>query len=208
VYDTTLGKIFTWSGTTFQNVTPTPPQVGQFRDGVAHTDAEPANLVSGDWVIFTSSGTLTNFVPGEVVQIADLAFYNGTTWILVQGNVVQATETVVGVVRLATNAEAIGGSESQAVMTPATTAALIANTIVLSDLYHQETISLTANTPLTITTAFGFPQNVQFYDTSVAGKRIPVELAWYYDTTIFKVVVESNIDLPNVLMRVLKFITA
>lgn len=75
------------------------------------------------WVVTTAGSFL-----GDSVQIGDSIIAKidnaGTTladWIILQGNVVIATETVDGISRLATQAEANAGTESGAVViTPAT----------------------------------------------------------------------------------------
>lgn len=170
VYDTDSLKLFAWNGTEFADVTPAPPQIGRYRAGVAHTDAEPANLVSGDYVIFTSGGTLTNFVPGAVVQIADKAIYNGTTWDLLQGNVDVATTTTVGLVQLATSAEAIAGTDASKAVTPATLEAKIASDNSSRRIVVRRT--LTANTPEDITHNFNSSVQALFLDANDNYKQL------------------------------------
>ncbi len=171
VYDTTLNKLFAWNGTAFENVTPAPPQVGQYRGGVAHTAAEPANLASGDYVVFTSAGFLTNFVPGAVVQIGDLAFYNGTTWDLVQGNVVLATESTAGVMRVySTLSNVLAGDDNAAVSPLGLLAVLQSRTQVMN------LASLVANTPTNFVHNLGSTfVDVVFY---VNGQNEESELYW------------------------------
>lgn len=187
VYDTTLNKLFAWNGTAFENITPAPPQVGQYRGGVAHTGAVPANLVSGDWVIFTSAGTLTNFVTGEVVQIADLAFYNGTTWNLVQGNVVYATQFVPGIVQLATNADAVASTDNTRAITGFTLGKKV-------DSYKQHVPNILANTPVTVFHNLNndFVQVKCFYGSTLPTQEIELDVILNQNT----VIITSNIAIP------------
>lgn len=189
VYDTTLNKLFLWNGTAFDNVTPAPPQVGQYRGGVAHTAAVPANLVSGDYVIFTSAGALTNFVPGAVVQIGDLAFYNGTTWDLVQGNVVQSTETILGVVQLATNAEAVAVTDANKAITPLTLGKKVNS-------YKEHIRPILANVPITVTHNLGtdFVSVRCFFGGTLPTQEIELDISYI---GVNQINVTSNIDLPS-----------
>jgi hypothetical protein len=201
VYDTTLGKLFVWSGTAFENVTPAPPEVGQYRGGVAHTAAEPASLVSGDWVVFTSAGVVTNFGGTQTVQIGDWAIYNGTTWDILQGNVDVATETTVGLVRLATNAEALAGTNAETAMTPEQT--LAATNDYISKRQLLFTGAVTANVPFNIPrgTKVGDVQDVKFsyFD---GNKEIPIEIEWYVEANT-TIVCESNISIALIVARVI-----
>lgn len=78
----------------------------------------------GDYWYVTGAGT----VHGEILNIGDMLIAkvnapNVTTtndWIFLQRNLDQATETVLGVVRLATAAEVLAGTDTQKVITPAT----------------------------------------------------------------------------------------
>lgn len=187
VYDTDLLKMFLWNGTAFIDQTPAPPTIGQYRGGFAHTAAVPANLVTGDWVIFTSSGTLTNFVPGEVVQIADLAFYNGTTWNLVQGNVIYATETVPGVVQLATNAEAVAVTDATKAITPSTLGKKVNS-------YKQHVPNVLANTPVEVTHNLNsdFVQVKCYYGATLPTQEIVLDVT-YGQNSVF---ITSNIAIP------------
>ncbi len=193
VYDTDLLTLFVWNGTTFENVTPAPPQVGQHRGGVSHTDAEPASLVSGDWVVFTSAGLVTNFGGTETVQIGDWAIYNGTTWNILQGNVDVATQSTVGLVRLATYTESITGQGDDSVMTPNK-----ANLLIASKFTQQFNVNLIPNVPYEITGRSIEPFDVKFYDSSIVGRFTPIELDWYFDLVNNKIVIESNITLTSI----------
>jgi hypothetical protein len=171
VYDTDLLKLFAWNGTAFADVTPAPPQVGQYRGGVLHTATEPANLVAGDWVTFTSAGVVTNFGGTQTVQIGDWAIYNGTTWDILQGNVDVATTTTVGLVQLATSAEAIAGTDANKAITPSTLEAGVNGRTAIMSLG-----SLPANTPTTFT--HNLHSNVLAVQFNVNNEASNSELYW------------------------------
>ncbi len=190
VYDTDLKKLFVWSGTAFDNVTPAPPQVGQYRGGVLHTAAEPANLVSGDWVVFTSAGFVTNFGGTQKVQVGDWAIYNGTTWDILQGNVDVATESSVGLVQLASNVEAVAGANDTKAMTP----------LLVKNYINGRTAILTvSNVPANTPTNFVHNLNSDVSQVSfmVNGENEHSELHWVKvdsDT----IAVTSNVALTQV----------
>ena len=104
------------------------------------------------WVCSTAGDFL-----GESVQVGDTLIakvdYPTATlsdWLILQGNVVVATETVDGIVRLGTQQEVLDGTESGAVVvTPATlqgkfdsnsfaTTLLVANWVADTDFYYQD----------------------------------------------------------------------
>ena len=104
------------------------------------------------WVCSTAGDFL-----GESVQVGDslvaIVDYPTATlsdWLILQGNVVVATETVDGIVRLGTQQEVLDGTESGAVVvTPATlqgkfdsnsyvTSLLVGNWIADTDFYYQD----------------------------------------------------------------------
>lgn len=91
----------------------------------------PGGTKKGDYWYVTSAGT----VQGVVLNIGDLLIANvdnasptsSADWIFLESNRDQATTTILGVVRLATTAEAQGLTESSAVLTPAALATVTAS---------------------------------------------------------------------------------
>lgn len=181
VYDTDLLKLFIWDGTTFVDQMPPAPQIGQYRGGVLHTDAEPINLVSGDWVVFTSAGVVTNFGGTQTVQVGDWAIYNGTTWDILQGNVDLATETTVGLTQLATSAEAIAGTNATKAVTPQGLQAKINDNENSRKFIERRT--LTANVPVEITHNF---------NSSVKATFLLADPATYEEVSLFYEEVNGN----------------
>ena len=89
-----------------------------FKGGSAYNGAEPSSPATGDTYVFTTAGSNT-WEGTNVVEVGDLAIWNGTAWTFVQNNIGAASETVAGYVELATNAEAITGSDNTRAVHPA-----------------------------------------------------------------------------------------
>jgi len=116
-------------------------------------DITNGTALKGYFWVCSTAGTFL----GEAVQIGDSLIAlvdNATTtlsdWLILQGNVVVATETTDGIVRLGTQQEVLDGTESGAVVvTPATlqgkfdsnsyvTSLLVGNWIADTDFYYQD----------------------------------------------------------------------
>lgn len=89
-----------------------------FKGGIGFNGTEPSSPAVGDTYVFTTAGTNT-WEGSNVVEVGDLAIWNGTAWTFVQNNIGAATETTPGYVELATSAEAIAGSDTSRAVTPA-----------------------------------------------------------------------------------------
>lgn len=101
-----------------------------FKGGVAYDGTEPSSPATGDTYVFTTAGTNT-WEGSTVVEVGDLAIWNGTAWIFVQKNIGAASESAPGYVELATSAEAITGTDSTRAVHPAgLLAAMNANKVV------------------------------------------------------------------------------
>lgn len=109
--------------------------IGQFIGGFAAGSATdfptaPGGTNRGDYWRVTSAGT----VRGEVLAVGDVIIANidsptvttNTDWTKIQANVDQATTTVLGLVRLATSAETLAGTDADKAVTPAGLAAMTA----------------------------------------------------------------------------------
>ena len=165
VYNTDQSKNFTWDGTKFaadavdlagdvvfrgvitkgdQTLNPEVELVAGYQYSVSlpagTTEAlvipgltifpTGASIESGDMVLLTSS---TNVPGADGIVVADQAY-------VIQRNDEQATETVLGNVRLATQAEVTAGVDALEAITPATLAgALIANQYVKQ---HHSVVAL------------------------------------------------------------------
>jgi hypothetical protein len=97
--------------------------VGGFAAGSAVTfPVAPGGTNKGDYWRVTSNGT----VNGAVLEVGDVIIANidnpnvntTTDWTILQTNVTQATETVAGIARLATQAETNTGTNDLTIVTP------------------------------------------------------------------------------------------
>jgi hypothetical protein len=148
VFDTDLLGFYGWSGSAWASVSASVAGAMTYKGGIAHNATEPATPATGDTYVFTSAGTCT-WNSSDVVQISDSAIWNGTSWDFYQGNVVDATESVKGIVELASTAEAQAGTATNVVMTPANTKSWTDQN-KFAKVYFGNTITLVANTPFTI----------------------------------------------------------
>ncbi len=86
----------------------------------------PANRVSGSEYVIGEAGTLdidgvTTYVPSASVEVGDrILFTAPDTVYVIQRNDEEATETTLGNVRLATQAEVLTGTQATEAVTPAT----------------------------------------------------------------------------------------
>jgi hypothetical protein len=120
----------------------------QYKGSVAHDASAASGPQSGDLYVFSSAGTATNY-GGTVVEVGDFVIYNGSTWDVIQGNTVDATTSVKGIVELATDTETIAGSDSVRAITPSNLTAWATQsnkTVVRKRVYSNQTISTTGTT--------------------------------------------------------------
>lgn len=160
VYDNELLLLKIWNGTSF--VTPPVTQSGLTPKGnKAFNDTEPASPVVGDLYVFTSAGTNT-WEGSTVVQIGDQVYWDGAAWSFIQGNTIAGTESIAGVVELATQAETNTGTDDVTVVTPLKLATYVAGTRKLAKTYFNASVTTVADTPLTINHALAL-QNRDAY---------------------------------------------
>jgi len=148
VYDTDLLGSYQWDGSAFVAMSASIAGAMTYKGGIAYNATEPVTPATGDTYVFTSAGTCT-WNTSDVVQIGDSAVWNGTSWDFYQGNVVDATESVKGVVELSSTAEAQAGTATNVVMTPANTKSWTDQN-KFAKTYFATSVSLTANTPFTV----------------------------------------------------------
>lgn len=148
VYDTDLTGFYVWDGSAWDAVTATISGAMTFKGAVAFNATEPTGQVSGDFYVFTTAGTNT-WEGSTVVEVGDSAVWDGTVWRFIQGNTLEASETVKGVVELATTAEVVTGSDTTRAVTAAGVTAKLAD-YKAPRTYFIGTATLTANTPLTV----------------------------------------------------------
>ena len=166
IFDTDSDTLKYYDGTAWQSSETRLDGALQYKGSIAHGAAAAVSPQTGDLYVFTSAGTATNY--GNVpVEVGDFSIYNGTGWDVIQGNTVDATDAVKGVVELATDAETITGSDTVRAVTPSnvTAWATQANkTVVRKRVYSNQTIE-TGGTALTHGIGTDNPQ-VVVYDSN------------------------------------------
>jgi hypothetical protein len=145
----------------------------------------PAAVV-GDAYHITVAG-LIGGAAGKSVQVGDLIVNVvdsaagddatvGSSWIIMEENLNQATETVAGYSRKATQAEAIAGTEPDAYITPVTLAGAIANLGSGTTRKHVELVGDGVNLAFTLNHAFNEQFCVvQVYD-AVSNEEVITEV--------------------------------
>jgi hypothetical protein len=202
VYDSDLNEFFVWSGSAWSAVSSTIAGAMTFKAAVAFNATEPVSPATGDFYIFTTSGTNT-WEGSTVVEAGDSAVWNGTSWNFIQGNVIDATESVKGVVQLASTAEVVTGTNT----TKAVTAAGV--TAKLSDyksakVYFIGNAALTANTALTVAHNLGLQNRNAFtinvMDSTHSGISVDVDSVDQNNLTV-----RSSVGLTGVSITVIGF---
>lgn len=148
IFDTGDSVLKYYDGTAWQSSETRLDGALQYKGSIAHNAAAANSPQQGDLYVFSSAGTATNY-GGGVVEAGDFAIYNGSGWDVIQGNTVDATETVKGVVELATDAETITGSDTVRAITPSNLTAWATQTnktVVRKRVYSNQTIATTGTT--------------------------------------------------------------
>lgn len=152
VWDTDLSKLYIWDGSAFVS----PGAVAgamTFKGVVAYNATEPGSPATGDYYVFSTAGTNT-WETSDVVQVGDSVVWDGTNWKFIQGNVLAASETVAGVLEIATTSETNTGTDDVRAVTPLKLAGY-ATTKAFAKTYYAGSLTLVANTPLTVTHSLG-----------------------------------------------------
>ena len=197
IFDTESSVLKYYDGTTWQS--PVTRLEGQmvYKGAVAHNASAPGTVTSGDLYAFTSSGVATNF-GGSVVEAGDYALYNGDSWMIIQGNTIEASTTSAGIVQLATDEETIDAIDTSKAASPSGLTAwaddmntLAANRkqIARKKVYTSQTIN---SSGLTLTHAIG-KNNPQVSVFNSAGAKVSLEVTKGNGT----VVLTSNTSLSG-----------
>lgn len=148
VYDTDLSAFYVWNGSSWDALSAAVAGAMTYKGAVAYNATEPATPSTGDTYVFNSAGTNT-WNSSDVVQAGDSAIWNGSSWDFYQGNVIEATETIKGIVEKASTAEAQTGTATDVVMTPANVKSWTDQN-KHARVYFASSVSITANTPFTV----------------------------------------------------------
>lgn len=127
LYDTTTGRLNYDTGSSIKVVAELDDIAGllNFKGGYdVATDTPPiasgVGVLKGDFYVVTVPGTFL----GTPLQIGDSIFANInnptviTDWTVVQGNIVPASETIAGVIEIATQIETDAGTDDTKAITP------------------------------------------------------------------------------------------
>lgn len=160
VYDTDLQAMYTWDGSAWDTVSSTITGAVVLRGVVGYNAAEPGSPATGDYYIFNTAGTNT-WESSVVVQSGDSVVWDGTNWQYIQGNTVAASETVSGILEIATQAETNAGSDDTRAVTPNKLAGY-ASSKAFAKTYYELVTTITANTPYTVTHNLGLQNRNSF----------------------------------------------
>jgi len=148
IYNTEQEKLFVWDGAEFDSVSGLVAGAMTFKGVVAFDATEPVAPATGDTYIFSTAGTNT-WEGSTVVEIGDSAIWNGTAWNFLQANVVASSETVAGVIELATQTEVNTGTDPNRAVTPATLTGKLSN-YAAAKVYFASSVNVSADTPFTV----------------------------------------------------------
>lgn len=148
IWDTDLKSLWVWDGSAF--VSPGAISGAMvFKGTSANNATEPSSPSTGDYYVFTTAGICT-WESSDVVQVGDSVVWDGTSWRFIQGNILAASETVAGVIEIATQAETNTGTDDVRAVTPLKLATYATNK-GFAKTYYIGSLTLVADTPLTIT---------------------------------------------------------
>lgn len=197
-FDTASNTLQYYNGSDWRSVDQLSVEAVAYKGSLAYDAAEPSPKETGDMYIFSSAGTVS-WAANAVVQVGDFVIYNGSTWDVIQGNVVAASETVAGVVELATDAETLTGTDTSRAITPANLEHVRDQRKLVSS-YGTTIASLSANTATTVTHSLN-TQDV-IVQVFVAGQEIILDVI---STGVDAITVESTTALSDVRVVVLGY---
>ncbi len=149
VLDTDLDEFYYWNGSAWSSIGALPSGAMTFKGVVAFGATEPSTPATGDFYVFSTAGTNT-WEGSTPVQVGDSAVWDGTAWQFIQGNAVASSETIAGLIEIATQSETNTGSDDTRAITPAKLSSW-ATSKAFAKTYYVSPASVVADTPLTIT---------------------------------------------------------
>jgi hypothetical protein len=159
--DTADGLLWTWNGTAFVPAVLASTSGLTPKGNIAYNATEPSSPTLGDLYVFFTAGVNTWAAGSVEVQVSDQVYWDGTVWQYIQGNVIQATETIRGISEIATQAETNTGSDDERFVTPLKLASY-QSTRQSAKTYFASGITLVADTPYTITHSLGLQNRDAF----------------------------------------------
>lgn len=163
-----------------------------------------ATATSGFQYVVATAGTLTmtgvTFTPSAVAEVGDVVLFTSSSAASVlQRNVVAATETVAGIVELATNAEVTAGSATTVAVTPSGLASALQTNRFTRQ--YTATVTLVADTPFTVTHSLALVSKDAFVINVMdsAGSAISVDVD---STSADALTLTSSVALSDVVVTV------
>ena len=122
-FDTNELLNYYWTGTAWTSGVAQVQGAMNYKGAYSNLTAAPGASSIGDTYVMTAAGNLTwagiTFSPNAVVQVGDMIVKRtANTWDIVQGNDVASSETVAGIIRIATQAEVNLGTDDTTAVTP------------------------------------------------------------------------------------------
>jgi hypothetical protein len=155
IMDTTLNILQVWSGSAFVNVSPSA-SLGQYQGLHTNATTAPSTTQPGDWYLWNGGdATLTfagvTFTPNATVKNGDtLIFRTTNTWDIAGSDLPTASETVAGVLELATQAETNTGTNDVTTVTPLKLEQKLVNRLT-PKFYFEDAVNLAAGVGTVIT---------------------------------------------------------
>lgn len=160
VYNTDVQNMYVWDGSQFDAVGSTIQGAMTLKGVVAHNASTPGNPVTGDFYVFNSAGT--NIWQGStVVEAGDSTVWDGSAWKFIQGNTIDATEAIKGVIELATTSETNTGTDDARAVTPLKLAGKLTD-YKAAKVYFASAISLSAGVAFTVAHNLGLQNRNAF----------------------------------------------
>lgn len=183
IYRTDLKQTATWDGTQFIFAAIDIAGDVIFKgvvDASVTLDGQ-VEAVAGYQYVVGTAGTATatgvTFQPNATAEVGDIIlFVSDTEAYIVQRNDVEATETTLGNILLATQAEVDAGTQATKAVTPLTLQTKLDGQFYTRQ--HTETVNLVAATPLTITHNLGLVNKDAFTINTMGpnGSQISVDV--------------------------------
>lgn len=156
IYNTETEESSTWNGSEFKIDAPKVQGAMVYQSAITSPTAMPSGeLLQGYTYVYTGpDATLSwadqTFYPDASIETNDQIIYRGNgIWDIYDGSEELANETVAGIVKRATAANTMQGTEADTFVSPATLTAY-RNNRKLTTVYFADGVSLTANVPFTV----------------------------------------------------------
>lgn len=201
-FNTDTNQMMTFNGTAFVKSN-TLENALVYKGAVAANAVAPVSPVTGDFYKFNSTGSNTWNGAGVDIKSGDQAFYDGTTWEFIKDeNSVAATDTIAGIVELATNAETLTGTDTVRAITPANLTSFVTSK-QFARVYFASALTLVANTPLNINHALALSNRDSFtISVKLSNSEVSVDVD---SVDVNNLTITSGIGLVGISVTVVGF---